>query len=280
MRKDPRICPANLALTTAPEVSPTSGRSCFAPGLTGFPDSPSRRHAASHSRPEVGTSAGTFSGLRFVFLLPVSSPVSRPHCAAAKPARPLTVPSKDYSRGGGLAAALFSEGRETEDERLQHKKTKLKTMKTKKQSTKGLKSRSEQLSAEKPVESKPVETSVAEQPTLAGVEPERKEDGRLPIDLERRRANRKLQTEKLIALLRAEAPRFFEVAEIVGKWVWVQFNEKQPREVTAVLAQLGFHWNNKRQVWQHPCGTYREESSLYDPRKKYRAYFAADRQPA
>jgi hypothetical protein len=153
-------------------------------------------------------------------------------------------------------------------------------MKTKTRNLKGLKSRSEQLSTEKPVESKPIETNVAEQPTLAGVEPERKEDGRLPIDLERRHTNRKLPTERLIALLRTEAPRFFEVAEVVGKWVWVQFNEKQPREVTAVLAQLGFHWNNKRQVWQHPCGTYREESSHYDPRRKYRAYFAADQQTA
>jgi hypothetical protein len=175
---------------------------------------------------------------------------------------------------------LFGEGRETEDEQFSTNKKQNKTMKTKKQSTKGLKSRSEQFCAEKPVESKPVETSVAEQPTLAGVEPERKEDGRLPIDLERRRANRKLPTEKLLGLLRSEAPRFFEVAEIVGKWVWVQFGEKQPREVTAVLAQLGFHWNNKRQVWQHPCGTYRKESSLFDPRKKYRAYFAADQQTA
>ena len=156
-------------------------------------------------------------------------------------------------------------------------------MKTKTRNLKGLKSRSEQLSTEKTVEQKAGESSVAKQPTFTGVcagEAERKEDGRLPIDLERRHANRKLPTERLIALLRAEAPRFFEVAEVVGKWVWVQFSEKQPREVTAVLAQLGFHWNNKRQVWQHPCGTYREESSLYDPRKKYRAYFAADQQTA
>lgn len=149
-------------------------------------------------------------------------------------------------------------------------------MKTKKQSVKGLKSRSEQLSTEKTAEPKLLEAP--EQPaTPSG---EREQDGRLPIDLERRHANRKLPTEKLIALLRAEAPRFFEAAEVVGKWVWVQFNEKQPREVTAVLAQLGFHWNNKRQVWQHPCGTYRKESSLFDPRKKYRSYFAADQQAA
>jgi len=151
-------------------------------------------------------------------------------------------------------------------------------MKTKRQNVKGLKSRSEQLSTEKTAEPKLLE--VPEQPATPSGEREREQDGRLPIDLERRRANRKLPAERLIALLRAEAPRFFEVAEVVGKWVWVQFNEKQPREVTAVLAQLGFHWNNKRQVWQHPCGTYRDEASVYDPRKKYRAYFAADQQTA
>ncbi len=148
-------------------------------------------------------------------------------------------------------------------------------MKTKKQNVKGLKSRSEQLSTERTAEPR-----LLEAPATPSGEREREQDGRLPIDLERRRANRKLPTEKLIVLLRSEAPRFFEVAEIVGKWVWVQFAEKQPREVTAVLSQLGFHWNNKRQVWQHPCGTYREEASLYDPRKKYRAYFAADQQAA
>jgi hypothetical protein len=147
-------------------------------------------------------------------------------------------------------------------------------MKTKRQNVKGLQSRSEQLSTEKTAEPKLLE--VPAQP----VKPSGESDGRLPIDFERRRANRQLPAEKLIAVLRAEAPRFFEVAEIVGKWVWIQFAEKQPREVTAVLAQLGFHWNNKRQLWQHPCGTYRDEASVYDPRKKYRAYFAADQQTA
>jgi len=135
-----------------------------------------------------------------------------------------------------------------------HKK---KTMKTKKQDLKGLKSRSEQLSTEK----------TAENPLT-------------PIDFERRRANRRLSTDRLLALLRSEAPRFFEVAEVVGKWVWVQFTEKQPREVTGHLAELGFHWNNERQVWQHPCGTYRDTASVSDPRRKYRSYFAADAQAA
>ena len=126
-------------------------------------------------------------------------------------------------------------------------------MKTKIHNLKGLKSRSEQLSTEK----------TAENPLM-------------PIDFERRRANRRLSTERVLVLLRFEAPRFFELAEVVGKWVWIRFTEKQPREVTAVLAEFGFHWNSDRQSWQHPCGTIPGESAPYDPRQRYGSYFAAD----
>lgn len=100
------------------------------------------------------------------------------------------------------------------------------------------------------------------------------------IDMELRRANRALDTEKLLALLRNQTPRFFEIAEIVGKWVWIQFTEKQPPEVTMVLAELGFHWNNARQAWQHPCGTISEQRATYDPRKRYGSHFAADHNAA
>ena len=99
------------------------------------------------------------------------------------------------------------------------------------------------------------------------------------INFARRRANRELPTEGVIALLQKEAPRFFEIAEVVGKWVWIQFTDKQPREVTAILAELGFHWNNKRQVWQHPCGAVTEGTEK-DPREKYPTYFPADVKPA
>ncbi len=95
------------------------------------------------------------------------------------------------------------------------------------------------------------------------------------INLELRRANRKLETEKLLSLLQSETPNFFELAEVVGKWVWIQFSDKQPPTVTRVLAELGFHWNNTRQAWQHPCGTIIEEPATYDPRKRYGSYFAA-----
>ena len=36
------------------------------------------------------------------------------------------------------------------------------------------------------------------------------------INLELRRANRQLETEKLLLLLRSETPNFFDIAEVVG----------------------------------------------------------------
>ncbi len=107
-----------------------------------------------------------------------------------------------------------------------------------------------------------------------------KTDTRAKIDTARRQANRALNTERLLALLRRETPKFFELAEVVGKWVWIQFDGKQPVTVTAVLSELGFHWNNKRQSWQHPCGMFRDQSVRFDPRRKYGSYFAADQKPA
>ena len=105
-------------------------------------------------------------------------------------------------------------------------------------------------------------------------------EDRPKINLALRRENRKLETVKLLALLRNETPNFFELAEVVGKWVWIQFSDKQPPSVTRVLAELGFHWNNTRQSWQHPCGTIPDERATYDPRKRYGSYFAADQKPA
>ena len=100
-------------------------------------------------------------------------------------------------------------------------------------------------------------------------------DSRPKIDMALRRANRRLNTEKLVALLRDTAPNFFAVAEVVGKWVWIQFSDKQPPSVTSILAELGFHWNNTRQTWQHPCGTIADDRATYDPRTRYGSYFPA-----
>ncbi len=99
------------------------------------------------------------------------------------------------------------------------------------------------------------------------------------ISFKKRRANRLLSTDSVLQLLQREAPTFFNLAEVVGKWVWIQFKERQPRTVTAVLSELGFHWNNKRQVWQHPCGAFTTGTES-DPREKYQSHFPADAKAA
>ena len=95
------------------------------------------------------------------------------------------------------------------------------------------------------------------------------------IDFRQRFYNRRLSTEKVLDMLYHQTPRFWELAEVVGKWVWIQFEHRQPPTVTAELAQIGFHWNRRRQVWQHPCGQYRNGTWI-DPRDKYPTFYPAD----
>jgi hypothetical protein len=99
------------------------------------------------------------------------------------------------------------------------------------------------------------------------------------IDLQKRIYNRGLSSRKVIELLQKEAPRLWELAEVVGKWVWIEFAEMQPPQITAELSQLGFHWNYRRQVWQHPCGQVLNGAN-FDPRRRFRSYFPADHQAA
>lgn len=99
---------------------------------------------------------------------------------------------------------------------------------------------------------------------------EPRQDNRLPIDLEARKQNRSLDAATVLMELKRLAPVAFNVAQVVGKWVWVQFKDQPARETRQALAQLGFHWNNTRQTWQHPCGKF-SFSSKADPREKYAA---------
>lgn len=55
-----------------------------------------------------------------------------------------------------------------------------------------------------------------------------------------------MPTKNLLQLLVTEAPSFRKIAQVGGQWVWIQFKQKQPREITAELSQLGFHWNKRR----------------------------------
>jgi hypothetical protein len=95
------------------------------------------------------------------------------------------------------------------------------------------------------------------------------------LDLAKRNPNRQLPTDEVLRKLENEAPLLLRMAQIVGKWVWIQFPERQPREVTSILAQVGFHWNKRRQLWQHPCGIESEAATgNYDPRKRYGCHAA------
>ena len=105
-------------------------------------------------------------------------------------------------------------------------------------------------------------------------------DTRLPIDGKARKQNRSLPTEKVLNLLLTGSPELYRLAEVVGKWIWIQFSQIPAAEIRQTLAQLGFHWNNTRQTWQHPCGTVIEQRADYDPRKRYGSYFAAQQKPA
>jgi len=111
------------------------------------------------------------------------------------------------------------------------------------------------------------------------VAPAPKQDQRLPIDSEARKKNRTLATDKVLALLHTVNPDLFNLAEVVGKWVWVQFTEQPAATQRQQLAQLGFHWNRERQAWQHPCGAFRLHGAG-DPHQKYASYYPADQQAA
>ena len=117
--------------------------------------------------------------------------------------------------------------------------------------------------------------TVEQQATAPQAQATDKRDERLPIDSEARKANRTLPTEKVLALLQQQDRRLWEMAEVVGKWIWVSFKEQPAAEIRQQLAQLGFHWNRERQAWQHPCGQFRL-SSAQDPHEKYTSYHPAD----
>ena len=129
------------------------------------------------------------------------------------------MPSEDYSRWPPCCAGFWSKGRQNETNSRAQKKDHENYRKEKSEND-GLLSRSEQLGTE----------------------------SRPEIDFALRRANRALETEKLLALLRSDAPRFFEIAEVVGKWVWIQFSDKQPPTITSVLSRAWLP------LEQHPAG--------------------------
>ena len=75
-------------------------------------------------------------------------------------------------------------------------------------------------------------------------------------------------TMTLLDRLKTEMPEICRQAQVVGKWVWLEFNVPPFQEIRANLKKLGFHWNGQRKCWQHPCGVPRSRSGG-DPRTYY-----------
>ena len=95
--------------------------------------------------------------------------------------------------------------------------------------------------------------------------------------IETRRANRELRTETVLNSLKSQLPKQYELAEIVGRWIWLEFPKDKHRAAANTLWRLGFHWNQRRCVWQRPCGAFAPYSPrLADPRTKYGSSFATD----
>ena len=102
-----------------------------------------------------------------------------------------------------------------------------------------------------------------------------------PSSVSKHQVNRGLTTEAVLNCLRTKLPRQYEAAEVVGKWVWLDVSPARQPMLAKLLWSLGFHWNQRRSVWQHPCGKFDPIGAHpTDPRAKYRSYFPADVLPA
>ena len=155
----------------------------------------------------------------------------------------------------------------------------------------GLWSRGERAKSSQPVQKKSMKTkntkkiqeglpnSISQHTAPEPVKPEPvKQDARvLPyVNYAERERCRALPVPEVLAHLQRWYPDVYALAEVVGKWVWVTFPEQPAETVRGQLSQFGFHWNNSRKCWQHPCGQFATEGSDADPRQKYGTYFAAD----
>ncbi len=161
-------------------------------------------------------------------------------------------------------------------------KTKQQNKQEKKNSSE-LQSRSEQLSGNS-VETQNTEaqTDTATTPAAAPQQNPKSEivnrkSIRPYVNFAERERNRQLPVEKVLAVLKRWMPRQYELAEVVGKWIWITFPEQPVERVRADLAQLGFHWNNTRKCWQHPCGQTLPRGQQ-EPREKYTSYFPSGRE--
>jgi len=60
----------------------------------------------------------------------------------------------------------------------------------------------------------------------------------------------------------------FHQAEIVGRWIWISFDEKPSDTIRQKLKDYGFRWIKRRGRWAHNCGHPSKRGKI-DPRFKY-----------
>src|SRR5438552_3920635 len=75
-------------------------------------------------------------------------------------------------------------------------------------------------------------------------------------------------TLALVDRLKTETPEIWNQAQIVGRWVWLEFHVPPLENIRCKLKEFGFHWNGTRKCWQHPCGLSRPRAGG-DPRSYY-----------
>lgn len=75
-------------------------------------------------------------------------------------------------------------------------------------------------------------------------------------------------TLALLDRLKTDMPEIWGQAQVVGRWVWLEFASPPLQSVRGKLKELGFHWNGKRKCWQHPCGV-QSNGPGRDPRGVY-----------
>ena len=160
-----------------------------------------------------------------------------------------------------------------------NKQTKRSTKNNQPSTKSGLPNRAEQFTPDK------AESSETETQTASAKAPETASDQttnnqpptintsiRPYVNFAEREAYRQLPVEKVLEKLKRWMPRQYELAEVVGKWVWITFPEQPIERVRADLSLLGFHWNNTRKCWQHPCGEALPRGTQ-EPREKYEVWF-------
>ena len=84
-------------------------------------------------------------------------------------------------------------------------------------------------------------------------------------------SNRALSSVAVLDRMSIIAPAVLPLVRVVGRWLWVEFDEKPGPDTLRAVKILGFRWSRRRSAWQHPCGdtSRKKPARNYDPRDKY-----------